>query len=238
MFPFLRQVKRWILYNARYKRRFEFGRPRLGFGLYNFADDGEAGHWSIFFVCLWVTLWRAKKPPRDPDGMLDSWSVCFKPLGERYLHVEWGTWQRFFSLPWSFDYIETAVMDSRGEFVRTEYVERGHRATVVLAYPLAPQIFPFRYQLRNGTVQIMTVTVKAVERRRWQWKLFRRLRLPLGIKTRHSLDLWFSSELGSEAGSWKGGVIACGCDYRPGESIETALRRFELYATTIHRFCR
>jgi hypothetical protein len=238
MWSFLRKVKRWTLYNARYKRRFEFVRPQLSIGLYHFAEDGEAGYWSIKFFFVWLTLWRSSYPPRDEDRMFDAWMFSIHPFGERHIYLHWRAWHRFISLPWSFDWIEHAVMNTAGEFVVTEFKHRGNRATVVLSDPLEPQRFLFRYQTRTGLIQYTTVTVKAVERRRWQWTFFRRLRLPVMVKTRHSLDLWFDDEMGNQRGSWKGGVLGTGCDYRPGEPIEKALRRFELRATTSHTFCR
>ncbi len=41
-----------------------------------------------------------------------------------------------------------------------------------------------------------------------------------------SLDIRFKSEVGPEKGSWKGGMIGCGTEMLPGETQESAFRRF------------
>lgn len=45
-------------------------------------------------------------------------------------------------------------------------------------------------------------------------------------KIRRSLDLRFSTEVGPEKGSWKGGTTGTGCDMLPGENPEQAFRRY------------
>lgn len=43
---------------------------------------------------------------------------------------------------------------------------------------------------------------------------------------RRSLYLWFNKEVGPEKGSWKGGIIGTGTDMLPGDTPESAFRRF------------
>ncbi len=45
-------------------------------------------------------------------------------------------------------------------------------------------------------------------------------------KVRRSLDLKFDKEVGSEKGSWKGGIMRHGIDMLPGELHEQAFRRY------------
>lgn len=45
-------------------------------------------------------------------------------------------------------------------------------------------------------------------------------------RVRRSLDLWFSSEVGSRKGSWKGGAIGHSIEMLPGELHEAAFRRY------------
>ena len=67
-----------------------------------------------------------------------------------------------------------------------------------------------------------------IEEREWrfgtglfQWlSLFRRPRI------RRSLDIEFDTEVGSDKGSWKGGLVGTGIDMEPGELHEAAFRRF------------
>lgn len=67
-----------------------------------------------------------------------------------------------------------------------------------------------------------------IEEREWRFgtgwfkwlSLFRRPRI------QRMLDLKFSSEVGPEKGSWKGGVLGHGTNMFPGESCESAFRRY------------
>ncbi len=228
----LRRLARLITHCG-YRRRFEFNRPKCGAGLYKFGDDD---HWSLHLFGTYIYLWAASTPP--VDDMLDSWSFDFKPFGERNLYLCWGDRSKFIHMPWSFDWISTAKMDTGGKFQVVQYSNRGKHAEIVLNDPLEEQTYPFEYTTKRGEYQPTTATVKAVERRVWQWKLFRFLRLPLMRKTRYSLDVWFADEMGSERGSWKGGTIGTGCDWRPGQTIDQAMRAFELKAGREYTFCR
>lgn len=66
------------------------------------------------------------------------------------------------------------------------------------------------------------------EEREWRrgngW--FKWLRVFYTPKVRRSLGLSFSSEVGPEKGSWKGGVTGHGIDMLPGESCEGAFQRY------------
>lgn len=221
-----------------YRPRFEWVRPKLGFGLYHFGDDGAPGRWSIMLFFVWIRLWRTNRPLADEDGMFDSWSIDFRPFTERNIYLHWGAWHKFINFPWALDWIETAHMDTQGVFVRESWNDRGRHASQVLNDPLEEQQYPFTYVTNRGEIQRTTVTVRTVERMRWQWTLFRRLRLPFMKRTRYSLNLWFADEMGSERGSWKGGVIGTGCAFVPGETVQAAVRRFENRANMEKKFCR
>lgn len=45
-------------------------------------------------------------------------------------------------------------------------------------------------------------------------------------KIRRSLDMRFSAEVGPEKGSWKGGTIGTGTEMQPGDTPESAFRRY------------
>lgn len=84
--------------------------------------------------------------------------------------------------------------------------------------------YPYRYVLKNGTVQDRIATVH-VERRAWRPKCLRWTSI---FETRReSIDVAFSDEVGERTSSWKGGTIGCGYDLLPGETPEQSLRRME-----------
>lgn len=67
-----------------------------------------------------------------------------------------------------------------------------------------------------------------VEELEWRFGVgwFRWLSLFRGPKIRRSLSLTFSAEVGPEKGSWKGGTIGHGADMLPGDTCESAFRRY------------
>lgn len=84
--------------------------------------------------------------------------------------------------------------------------------------------YPYRYVLKNGTVQERTATV-CVERRTWRPRSLRWT--SLFEKESISIDVAFSDEVGERAGSWKGGCTGCGYELRRGESPLECLKRME-----------
>jgi hypothetical protein len=245
---FTRRVYRRVFYRNEFRPRVEFMRPQFGFGLYKFGnDDDRTGYYSLKLFFCWVYLCRSNTQPKD--DMCDSWAVNLHLFADRYLYLTWGERSRFVYLPWSFDWIETALMTESGDWIPIERNYRGRHENLFPGYPfgilgdhlpgtIEPQSYPFTYVTRAGEVQRTTVTVRKVERRKRQWRLFRKLRIPLAIATTYSLDIQFADEMGSERGSWKGGVLGTGCAYRPGESIESEIGRYELLVNLEHRFCR
>lgn len=80
---------------------------------------------------------------------------------------------------------------------------------------------PYRYTLRNGTVQERTATC-TIEKREWHRKWF-----PFLKKRSEVIDIEFSDEVGERTGSWKGGTIGCSHELKPNETILESLRRME-----------
>lgn len=76
-----------------------------------------------------------------------------------------------------------------------------------------------------GTALLATTYLEEIEftrgTGRWSWlRFFSRRRI------RRSLDISFSREVGNEKGSWKGGLVGCSIDAAPGETHESAMRRW------------
>lgn len=67
-----------------------------------------------------------------------------------------------------------------------------------------------------------------VEEREWRFGVgwFKWLSLFRKPKIQRSLDMRFSSEVGPEKGSWKGGTIGTATEIEPGELCEFAFRRY------------
>lgn len=85
--------------------------------------------------------------------------------------------------------------------------------------------FPYRYFLKNGTIQDRIATV-TVERRAWRPRCLRWTNIIEMVRT--VIDVKFSDEVGERSGSWKGGCTGCSYELRKNETPEQCLRRMEL----------
>jgi len=111
----------------------------------------------------------------------------------------------------SMDRSRTVWVDKKGleDYTKRVAAEQANSAT-----------FGYRYEMLNGRVQLVKATVR-VERH-----VVRRTWLPFRIN-KDAICVTFSSEVGPERGSWKGGVTGCGWTMKRGESAVQCLRRME-----------
>lgn len=92
-----------------------------------------------------------------------------------------------------------------------------HRKHEILSGPTS---HTYTYTLRSGELQKRTAFVRE-ESRLWvrPWFPYRRLE--------KSISVDFDDEVGERTGSWKGGVMGCGYEMKPGETAQETLRRME-----------
>jgi hypothetical protein len=136
-------------------------------------------------------------------------SFCF--------YFPWFTWQ------WE----STEILDDKKNVL---YVDNKHNKTINTFIKMSvknaikekfQKIFDYKYILKNGTVQERTATVnvsRMTHHRKW---------FPWIKRSRETIDVKFSDEIGEKTGSWKGGVIGCGYVILPNETVEECLRRME-----------
>lgn len=78
--------------------------------------------------------------------------------------------------------------------------------------------YPYSNIIKNGKSQSCLAKVQVWERE-WRWN---------GIsKISKDIEVSFSEELGSDAGSWKGGVVGCHYEISEGETPLQTLRRMQ-----------
>jgi hypothetical protein len=141
-----------------------------------------------------------------------------KSIGQCTKNDQWITWD----LPFV-----TQVF--RGHWIldkKLEWVQEGAPDRIADSYDFKQndahvEVHSYEYRLADGTVQHRTAKC-TMEYRVWSRKW-----LPLLQTIRNSIDIEFSDEVGERSGSWKGGVMGCGFDTIPGDTIESALRRME-----------
>jgi len=138
------------------------------------------------------------------------------------------TWSYF--LPWTqWRFIRTSYFDPDGQHLRT-FHERdrkpgidNHRAELSFADSL--QTVDFDFADFDG--ERITAQAK-IEEMEWRFGTgwFKWLSLFRKPNVRRYLDLKFTSEVGRRKGSWKGGTIGHSAEMRPGDTPESAFRRY------------
>jgi len=114
--------------------------------------------------------------------------------------------------------------------------EKGYRLLSIRDWP---QVRAYRrcftYTTRTGQMQTATLTAyreRVREVRHWlRW-------WPWAGSDQDGLIIEFSEEMGSERGSWKGGVVGTSVTMLPGETVSQALDRFLADAQAGHRWDR
>jgi hypothetical protein len=140
------------------------------------------------------------------------------------LHLHWGKRTKVLWYPWDWE------LHKRWERVEGDSYAKGRMFWIEVPRRMphgqiaTKTSVPYTYKLRSGEVQNVTATyyVSHTEQR-WRWLQW----LPWPRKTRTSIWVEFSEEVGEERGTWKGGTLGCGYDMLPGESALDCLRRME-----------
>jgi len=185
-------------------------RPSIGLDLF------EEGYCADFFGYL-IPLPFLDRWHREPEEIVDRWGFY---IHDKTIVFDWGDkLHKRWRFPWDLEHLKCEVMRPDGTWAKEvnswEDGEPDGRWEGK---------FPYRYVLRNGTVQEVTATVH-VERREWRWRCA--MWCPWTALVRQSIDIQFSGEVGERSGSWKGGCIGCGYEMLPGETAEQCLRRME-----------
>ncbi|WP_370281589.1 hypothetical protein [Pseudooceanicola sp.] len=114
--------------------------------------------------------------------------------------------------------------------------ERGFRLMSIRDWP-AVKVYPrrFTYTTRHGKMQTAKLTAYRERVREVFWGL---RWLPFAGTDRDGLLIEFDEEMGSERGSWKGGVVGTSATMLPGETVREAIDRFLAEAQATHRWDR
>jgi hypothetical protein len=122
------------------------------------------------------------------------------------------------SMPWDWKHVRHSYLRQDGSL---------HHNAAPHEYDVpedSKAVYPYTYARRNGEIQKRQATVNGEER---EWRLTYCPWLPWPRKVSRSINVNFSDEVGERSGSWKGGTIGCGYEWKRGETQEEALRRME-----------
>ena len=170
--------------------------------------------WGKFFINLpFKTGIDECEPPRYGFYWYESalWICCGKKLYT-------------FHSPWSWDWYRTSLL-LKNENWEHEY-KGNHKSFYNKEWFKKSwnEKHPYKYILKNGTIQNRIATIQ-VEEREWRrkflkWTTFR-------AKISKTIEINFNDEVGEKTGSWKGGCTGCAYEIKPEEKPIDTLRRME-----------
>lgn len=214
-------------HGVRWPGHFEFYWKRFGLAFeFIFDHDCDYGtpwmlHFNFLLLSGFVHFPCPLRPKSKRESYMREWQHWGFSASDDALHLYWNEASRIVWLPW------LNKVHQRHE-VR---LPDGSWVPFVGSWEQGKQpdgreefSFPYRYTLKNGQTQERTAKV-FVDRRAWRPRWF--TWTPLFEKSRQSIDVEFSDEVGERTGSWKGGCIGCGYEMLPGETAEQTLRRME-----------
>lgn len=206
---------------------FEFSWKRFGLAFcFIFDHDAEYGSpWMLHLHFLLLNLFLhfpfAFRPKSKQEAWQRDWQQYGFSLCDDAVHFHWNEHIKIWNLPWfSSVFQRHEVRRADGSwvpFIGSWEQEKGTDGREEFT-------FTYQYKLKREEVQERTATV-FVDRRAWR---------PTGFtwtglfeKSRQTIDVAFSDEVGERSGSWKGGCVGCSWEMLPGETPEQTLRRME-----------
>ncbi len=189
---------------------------KLGFSL-GYSVCHEKAHINIHLIYPDIFINMPMVIKQRPGT--EDWGARFGVwYHARAFQCCWRTACKILHLPWDFDHVRSTWLNEDGSVFgkksRGEYKPPAHLC----------RTFPYTYTRLNGEVQQRTATVHG-DVMEWRWRWFKWLPWPRRI--RRSINIEFNDEVGERTGSWKGGCIGCGYDWRENETMEQCLRRME-----------
>lgn len=215
------------------------------------SSNEEDGHMAAIYLRAFGWTIRLRLPDflglnrrrQLPDGVKEyemrGWEYGFM-FTDRTLMVDYGlqTWSsgttrsKCWFLPWlDKRHVRRSMYDAFQNHFWTEWSERSGRGPYRDSWAAQDAVLAacpkVRFLMKDFDGEVITVTTY-VEEREWRhgrgW--FKWLSWFVKPTIQRCLVLEFSSEVGPQKGSWKGGLMGTGYEMVPGESHEDTFRRF------------
>lgn len=127
-----------------------------------------------------------------------------------HFHIAWGLGQAFIRLP----FLDKAICQGPNSIEQPRFGFSLHgRTDSAIAIGSSG----------SGSVRVPTLPRLVA----WRSPVFLRRLQKRFSRPIDTIDIRFSAEVGSRAGSWKGGTIGCSYEMNPGETPEHTLRRMQ-----------
>lgn len=212
----LRLIGCWGICNGTYRMR--WGEFTIGWSLclgYSVYHDRGTINISPLFFSLYL---RAPMLITQRPGTEDYCARFGIWYHSRAFQFTWRTGCKIIYLPWDWDHVRHSYLWPDGRV--HHHAGRGeYDAPLVIK-----SIHPYTYTRKNGDTQKRVATIYGDERE-WRWKGFKWL--PWPRKVRRCIEIAFSDEIGEGVGSWKGGTVGCGYEWKKDETQRQALLRME-----------
>lgn len=199
----------------------EIGFSRVGVGLQYSVYHDEAHirlqlGWPAFHI-------RAPMLINQRPGTED-WNATYGFCTfEDAVHLNWRCRTKLIYLPWSWgSAVRWSVFDADGN--KRPIIHEYGKDAGPFKDGRHVERHPYIYVLRSGEIQRRTATIWG-EEMEWRLRYFPWLPRPRLLK--RSISVNFDDEVGERTGSWKGGTIGCGFEWRDGESMASCLQRMQ-----------
>ncbi len=207
---------------------------RLTFSPASYFDN----RWHICFCIGWLSAYIHLP-------IYSNWDGCEYPEYGFYYHenalvLEYGyNKNKFIYMPWYYEWYRTSKLkadgswwiEKKGDVKRwrklnpNKTTSQRWKEEEESKGDLWKETRHYKYTTKYNEVQDdieATIGVSEMEHRP-KWFMW----TSLFAKVRRSIDVEFSEEVGSERGSWKGGVLGCGYTMLAGETPEQTLMRMQ-----------
>lgn len=187
----------------------------------------------IHLDLLWIS-WYIHLP------IYSTIDECEYPEFGFYYHMNslvlcWNMKKKFIHMPWSYEWVRTSRLLKDGSWLhetkgkRRSWKEEDYKWEKENTWQ---ETHPYIYVTDKQEIQDdIQATIRVTEREwRQKWLMWTNL----GAKIHKDIDVEFSKEVGSERGSWKGGVLGTGHKMKPNETPLQTLRRMQRERS----FCR
>jgi hypothetical protein len=194
-------------------------------------DDNDRVKLCIGVYKLFITipLWKTNVVAIDEPRSYGI-AVC-----DDSLLVYYGKGYNLYDLPWQFTIVRWDLLYNNGAIYHRNVWKNEEKVDKHLHWYAVDEKIKddpksnlctkkeVVYVAKDGDVQYCIATLYGEElewRRKWlKW-------IPLFNYVSRRCDFTFSREMGERSGSWKGGLTATSCEWKHGETLEAAFKRW------------
>lgn len=195
--------------------------PAFSFG-YSVYHEHASLHIGLIFFTIYLQMPMLIRQRLGTEDWMAHYGFT---VVDRAIQFTWRTHCKIVHFPWDWVHVRRTVLRPDG----APWKDEGEGLAGWIRYEQIPDALKerhrYNYLFYNGDVQTCTATIYG-EEREWRWRWLKGFAWA-PKKVVRSIVADFSEEMGERRGSWKGGVLGTGFDWREGETMQSALRKME-----------